>query len=127
MPRGGVNSKISVSLDSFSGPLFPAAFILLYLYLTIYNIYQVFSPGGANDKDEDFVNCTCEDGHKKFYRGLFWGFTSIWIILVLLWKLICLADCCKLYVLCCCTYKYLYSYVATTHINSYGYTMYLHV
>ena len=89
----GVSSKISVSLDSISGPLFPAAFILLYLYLTIYTIHQVTSPGGANDKDEDFINCTCKDGDKRFYRGLFWIFTSIWIILVLGWKIICLADC----------------------------------
>ena len=100
----GVSSKISVSFDSISGPLFPTAFILLYLYLTIYIIHQVTSPGGANDKDEDFINCTCKDGDKRFYRGLFWIFTSIWIILVLGWKIICLADCRKLYVSYCCTH-----------------------
>ena len=87
--------KVIDSISNLSGPLYPAAFILLYLYLIIYNLYQAF---GVNDKDEDFIDCTCRDSDKRLYRGIFGAFTIFWIILVLGWQIFRLVDLCTLYV-----------------------------
>lgn len=100
MGKGGGNGASSLaevfdSISNLLGPLYPAAFILLYLYLTIYNIHQT---ANVNEKDEDFIDCTCRTSDKKFYGSLFWGFTITWMILVLIWQLIRLVDGCILYV-----------------------------
>ena len=88
-----ISSKINVSVSS-TGPLFSVAFILLYLYLTIYNIYQI---SGIDNKDEDFIDCTCKNQDRDFYKGLFGAFTTVWILIVLGYKLgIGYADCRKL-------------------------------
>ena len=79
---GGISSTINVSFRT--GPLYSIAFILIYLYLTIYNIYQI---SGIDDKDEDFINCSCKDKDKNFYDCLFGAFTAVWIIIVLVWKI----------------------------------------
>ena len=83
MSKGAsISTKNNVSFST--GPLFSVAFILVYLYLFIYNIYQISE---IDNKDEDFINCSCKDIDKHFYKGLFGTFTALWIIIVLGWKI----------------------------------------
>ena len=93
MDKGAsISSELNISFST--RPLFSVAFIFLYIYLMIYNLHQIY---GIDSKDEDFVECTCKDRDKMFYKGLFGTFTAVWIFSVLVWKIgFGFADCYKL-------------------------------
>ena len=93
-----ISPHVIENLSNSLGPLFPIGFLILFLFLTIYNIHQIIDVDG---KDEDFIDCTCRNNDKNMYRGLFWSLTSLWIIIVLGWQIIRFTDCYKLYVQLC--------------------------
>ena len=81
-----------VDLGKFGQPLLSFSMLLIYLYLMIYIFYEANTK--IDDKDEDFVNCTCFEKDKSFYKGLFGIFTVFWGAGVFAWTIFGLIDLC---------------------------------
>ena len=88
----GWNSKTSqavpdnvVDLEKLGQPLLSFSVLLIYVYLIFYIFYEAYTE--IDDKDEDFVNCTCLERDKSFYNAIFTIFTVIWGAGVIVWTI----------------------------------------
>ena len=95
----GLTSKTSqavpdnvVDLGKLGQPLLSFSMLLIYVYLMIYMFYEAYTE--IDDKDEDFVNCTCLEKDKSFYIALVIIFTVLWEAGVIVWTTLGFIDLC---------------------------------
>ena len=80
-----------VYLQKIGQPLLSFSMVLIYVYLMIYIFYEAYTKI-IDDKDEDFVNCTCLGKDKTFYHSLFAIFSIFWFIAVIVWSIVGFID-----------------------------------
>ena len=67
-------------------PLSSFSVVVIYLFMLIFTMFRAFTDN--NDKDEDFVDCTCQDNDHAFYTAIISLFSVIWGIIVVVWFII---------------------------------------
>ena len=75
-----------VELGKVNQPLLSISVILIYLYLMVYVFYEAYNE--IDRADEDFINCSCHGKDMRFYRAIFYLFSSFWLIAVLIWTVL---------------------------------------
>ena len=75
-----------VDIGEVREPLSSFAVIVIYLYMLVFTMFRAFTDN--NDKDEDFIDCTCRDSDHAFYTAIIVLFSVIWGIIVIGWYVI---------------------------------------
>ena len=73
----------NVHIGQVGEPLSSFSVVVLFLYMLVFTFFRAFTDN--NDKDEDFIGCTCRDSDKSFYTTIFILFTVIWGLIVIFW------------------------------------------
>lgn len=73
----------SITLDfRLPRPLLPFSIIIVYIYLMLLIFFEGYSDN--NSKMELAMNCSCIHKDRDYIRGIFWGFTGVWWLAVIL-------------------------------------------
>lgn len=72
-----------VDIGQVREPLSSVAVLVIYLFMLIFTMFRAFTDN--NDKDEDFIDCTCRDMDHQFYLAIIILFSIIWGVIVIAW------------------------------------------
>ena len=75
-----------VDIGQVREPLSSFAVVVIYLFMLVFTMFRAFTDN--NDKDEDFINCTCRDSDRSFYTAIVVLFSVIWGVIVIVWYVV---------------------------------------
>ena len=72
-----------VDIGEIREPLSSFAVVVIYAFMLMFTMFRAFTDN--NDKDEDFIDCSCPDVDHSFYTAIIVIFSVIWGLIVIIW------------------------------------------